>query len=142
MKKLSNRFTLALGVIFVSLFFFSSTIAQDQKKGGPWDIPTEYQAMENSFAGDASTLKFGKMLYSKHCKSCHGNYGKGDGPKAKDLETFAGDFTLDEFDTRSDGVLYYQSFIGRDEMPNYEKKITDEEDRWSVINYINTLADK
>jgi hypothetical protein len=31
------------------------------------------------------------------------------------------------------------SFIGRDEMPNFEKKIPDVADRWAVIGFIRTL---
>jgi len=142
MKKFGNGFISIIGVLFIITISFSYSSAQDKKQGGPWEIPAKYKAMENPYVDDASILKFGKMQYSKHCKSCHGNYGKGDGPKADDLETFAGDFTLEEFDARSDGVVYYQSFIGRDEMPNYEKKIPDEEDRWAVVNYIRTLNKK
>jgi mono/diheme cytochrome c family protein len=117
-------------------FSISAFAPQDQKKGGPWDIPEKYLEMTNPYADDASLVKIGKMLYSKHCKSCHGNKGLGDGPKAKNLETFPGDFSTEEFHNLSDGELYYMSIIGRDEMPNYEDKIPDEEDRWSVINYM------
>ena len=76
---------------------------------------------------------------SKHCKSCHGSKGLGDGSKAAQLETLAGDFSLDSFKENSDGALFYMSFIGRDEMPNFEKKISDDEDRWAIINYVRTL---
>jgi len=55
---------------------------------------------------------------------------------AKSLETFSGDFSSEEFQNQSDGVLFYKSFIGRDEMPNYEKKIPDDEDRWAIINFL------
>ena len=129
-------------LFIVSFIVLIPLFEQDKKRGGPWEIPAEYNEMTNPHSDDKSLMKYGKMLYSKHCKSCHGNYGKGDGPKAKDLETFAGDFTEEEFKSRTDGVLYFQSFIGRDEMPNYEKKIPDEEDRWAVINYIRGLAEK
>ena len=81
-------------------------------------------------------VKLGKMLYSKHCKSCHGTMGKGDGTKAKQLDTFPGDFSKEEFHAQSDGDMYYKSFVGRDEMPNFEKKITDEEERWAIITYM------
>ena len=47
--------------------------------------------------------------------------------------------TSDEYKEQSDGLKYFKSFIGRDEMPNYEKKILDDEDRWAVIIYIETL---
>ena len=79
--------------------------------------------------------RLGKILWSKHCKSCHGSKGKGDGPKARELDTFPGDLTLKAFNDQSDGAIYYKSFIGRDEMPNYEKKITDEEERWALVFY-------
>lgn len=129
-----------LSVLMVLLFAFSMSAfaPQDQKKGGPWEIPEKYQKMTNPYADDASLNKIGKMLYSKHCKSCHGNKGLGDGPKAKNQETFPGDFSSDEFHNMSDGEMYYKSIIGRDEMPNYEDKIPEEEDRWAVINYMRS----
>lgn len=122
---------LALGVILVSFF------AIQQQPGKPWDVPAKYKSMKNPIPG--KEIAVGKSLYMKHCKSCHGNAGLGDGPKAKSLKTSCGDFTTAKFQAQSDGVIYYQSIIGRDEMPNYEKKILEEEDRWAVINYIRTL---
>jgi mono/diheme cytochrome c family protein len=121
------------------LAFMAFIAPQEQKIGGPWDIPAKYQKMENPYADDNSLLKAGKMLYSKHCKSCHGSDGLGDGSKAAQLETYPGDFTSDEFKEQSDGVLFYKSIIGRDEMPNFEKKIPDEEDQWAVVMYMKTL---
>ncbi|MEE4257484.1 MAG: cytochrome c [Bacteroidales bacterium] len=137
--KLINRLIVLAGTIVFAFAFMAFISPQDgQKKGAPWDIPSKYAKMENPYANDDLT-KVGKMLYSKHCKSCHGNNGLGDGPKAKQLETFPGDFSSEAFQSETDGELYYKSFIGRDEMPNYEKKITDEEDRWAIINYLRTL---
>jgi hypothetical protein len=40
---------------------------------------------------------------------------------------------------QTDGEIYYKSFIGRDEMPNFEKKIPSESDRWMIVNYIRTM---
>lgn len=133
--------------IFYLLFLFVGSIAftafnvpQDQKIGGAWDIPAKYISMKNpNKAGDADAEKLGKTLYAKHCRSCHGNTGLGDGPKAKNLETFPGDFTSAKFQELKDGELYFMSFIGRDEMPNFEKNIPDEESRWAIISYIRTL---
>lgn len=113
---------------------------QDQKKGEPWDIPAEYKEMENPYKGDASLDRLGRSAYMKHCRSCHGNAGLGDGPRAKNLETFPGDFSSAEFQAFSDGEIYYMSIIGRDEMPNYESNIPDEEERWAVVNYIRSMA--
>lgn len=140
MKTKSMNRLLGLATIFMmAVVFMAFTFPQDQKKAAPWDIPEDYVKMENPYKDDAGLLKIGKMQYSKHCKSCHGNKGLGDGPKAKQMETFPGDFSSETFQSGPDGELFYKSIIGRDEMPNYEKKITDDEDRWAIINYIRTF---
>ncbi len=104
-----------------------------------WEVPAKYKEMKNPYAGDKSLDRVGKMMYAKHCKSCHGNVGLGDGPKAASMEAEMMPFNDPEFQAQSDGVIYYQSIVGRDEMPNFEKKIPDEEDRWALINFIRTL---
>jgi mono/diheme cytochrome c family protein len=75
-----------------------------------------------------------------HCKSCHGAEGYGDGKKAANLSTALRDFTSDEVQAQSDGEIYYKSFVGKDDMPNFEKKIANEQDRWMLVNYIRKLA--
>jgi mono/diheme cytochrome c family protein len=133
--------TLTLFIFATGMFIlFVAAVPQDQKKGGPWNIPAEYKSKANPYKSDASLLKLGKNAYSKHCRSCHGNTGIGDGPMAKNLKTHPGDFSDAEFQkNHTDGELFYMSYIGRDEMPNFEKKITDEEERWAVINYLRSL---
>lgn len=126
-------------LILMGAFMMSFTSAPSQEKK-PWDIPAKYKAMKNPYAGDKSLAMPGKMMWAKHCKSCHGSKGNGDGPKAKQLSTEMMDFAGEEFQAHSDGEIYYMSFVGRDEMPNFEKKIPDEEDRWAVVNYIRGLA--
>lgn len=138
MKTLKN-ILLGLSLLFAGVLLAAFTLPQDKKVGGPWEIPAKYKTMENTYKNDASLMKVGKMMYTKHCKSCHGGKGEGNGPKAKSMKTAIRSLKLAEVQAQSDGVLYYQSFIGRDEMPNYEKKIGDDEDRWAIINYIRTL---
>lgn len=130
--------------VLVALVFFGAAamsfmVTQDQKKGAPWNIPAEYKSMKNPHAGKADLVPVGKMLWAKHCKSCHGNMGLGDGPKAASLKTHPGNFKDAAFQAQSDGVIYYQSFVGRDEMPNFEKKILEAEDRWAIVNFIRTM---
>lgn len=134
---------MAMATLLIGCTLLLSFTAPQDKTTKPWDIPADYLKMTNpQEAGDADMVKVGKMLYSKHCKSCHGNKGLGDGPKAKQLETFAGDFSTEAFNAQSDGEMYYKSYVGRDEMPNYEKKITDEEDRWALITYMRATFKK
>lgn len=123
----------ALTIVFaMSLFSF---IAAEKK---PWDVPAKYKSMKIQKKGDKESIALGKTLYTKHCKSCHGA-GKGDGAKAASLKTKMDDFTSAEFKALPDGSKYFMSFVGRDEMPNFEKKIADEEERWAIINYMNSL---
>lgn len=105
-----------------------------------WVVPEKYKNMENEFAGPDED-EIGEELFAQHCKSCHGKEGFGDGTKAKELETSMNDLTSEEVQSQKDGELYYKAFIGRDEMPNFEKKIRDDEDRWMVINYIRSMAE-
>lgn len=119
------------------LFLFLVSFVGSQNK--PWDIPAKYLAMENPYSADDDCLDTGKDLYNRHCKSCHGSKGYGDGRKAAEIDTEMPDITTDEFKAQKPGAKYYQSFIGRDDMPNYEKKIPNEEDRWCIINYLDNL---
>lgn len=131
---------MSLTAILLTILFFTAQSAMAQKAGGPWEIPAKYKTMKNSVkATDASVMTTGKELYNKHCKSCHGAKGLGDGPKSATLKTIVPSFKDKTFQARPDGEIYYQSFIGRDEMPNFEKKIPDEGDRWAVVNFIRTL---
>lgn len=123
----------ALTIVFaLNLYSFIDA----EKK--PWNIPASYRAMRIPNKGDAAGIALGKILYTKHCKSCHGG-GKGNGAKAASLNTKMDDFTTPFFKSLPDGSKYYMSFVGRDEMPNFEKKIVSEEERWAIINFINTL---
>ena len=127
---------LFIGLITLAIGLLSFTLISN---GDPWEIPAKYKSMENPVKASADNIAVGKTLFNKHCKSCHGAKGLGDGPKSAMLDTEMPDITTDEFKAQKSGVKYYKSIIGKDEMPNYEKKIPDEEDRWSVINYMETL---
>ncbi len=131
MKKL--LFTVFSIVITLCLISF---VAPQAKKA--WDIPAKYKAMKNKSKGNAAAISLGKTLWARNCKSCHG-MGKGDGPKAAMLKTKIADITTKEFKSIPDGDKYYMSFIGRYEMPNFEKKIPNEEDRWAIVSYMDTL---
>lgn len=125
--------------LFLLIGFFILSALSLFTVNDPWEVPSKYDKMENPIKGDKESLKIGKSLYNKHCKSCHGVEGLGDGPKADELDTPSGDFSSDEFQSQSDGSLFYKTLEGRDEMPGYKKKIPDEEDMWSVVNYMRTM---
>ncbi|MCF6180777.1 cytochrome c [Lutibacter sp.] len=128
------KFFITIGVICFGLFSFTKLIQEE------WKVPEKYQKMKNPTA-TTPDLATGKLLYTKHCKSCHGVEGYGDGPKAEDFDADLGDFSTEEFQVQTDGALYYKTTIGRDDMPGYIKKLPDDEDRWQIINYIRTLVE-
>jgi len=124
----------ALTLVLAGMIITSFTLYQK-----PWEIPAKYKTMKNTVPSNATNIATGKALYVKHCKSCHGATGKGDGPKAVNLKTKIRSFSSKEFKAQKPGEIYYESYIGRNEMPNFESKIPDESDRWSIINYLMTL---
>ena len=123
-----------IAIVSFALYSFTSMV-QDE-----WKVPEKYQKMKNP-TDPTVDLDIGKSLYNKHCKSCHGTKGYGDGTKADEVEGDLGDFSTAKFQAQSDGALFYKSYIGRNDMPNYEKKMPDEEDVWLVVNYMRTLKE-
>ena len=128
------KFLLFIGVVSFTFYSFTSIV---QEK---WVVPDKYVNMKNP-TDPKKDLNIGKSLYDKHCKSCHGKEGYGDGPKAAELTGDLGDFSSEEFHEQTDGEIFYKSYFGRDDMPNFEKKIPYEEDMWLVVNYMRTLQE-
>ncbi|MBK5210402.1 MAG: c-type cytochrome [Flavobacteriaceae bacterium] len=123
-----------IGIVSFGLFSFNKLTQEE------WKVPAKYEKMKNPTKASSENLAIGKSLYSKHCKSCHGSKGYGDGTKADNLEGDLGDFSSKVFQSQSDGALFYKSYIGRKDMPSYEKKMS-EEDMWITVNFMRTLAE-
>ena len=134
MKKLEVLRTLSL-VGACALVFVLITAAAGPK----WNVPDSAAKVKNPVAASAENIETGKQLFLKNCKSCHGLKGKGDGPKAANLDVECGDFTSDAFKKESDGAIFWKTTEGRDPMPTFKNKISDS-DRWTIINYIRTLG--
>ena len=127
--------SILLAVSFVTVLMAFAPKYQND----PWPVPDKYKNMANPVKSDATSLATGKTLYNQHCKSCHGTKGKGDGPKAAQLDTECGDFTKPTFQSQTDGALFYKTSEGRKDMPSFKKKIADQNDIWAVVNYMRTL---
>lgn len=104
-----------------------------------WVVPESARKKANPVASNSGSLNIGKSLYQKHCASCHGKKGLGDGTKAAQLKTSCGDFTDPKVQAQTDGALFYKTREGRDDMPSFKKKIPDDEDIWSLVNYLRTF---
>ena len=133
MKKIKN--VLILGGLIFGLYAFN--VVQDE-----WVVPAKFHSMKNpTDASDEDNLDIGSELYAKHCKSCHGKEGLGDGPKAAEQKGDLGDFSSAEFQAQTDGDLFYKTKMGRNDMPDFSKKITSDEDIWFIVNYMRTLGE-
>ena len=130
---IKSRIVLAcLALAFLPIAAFS------QAKAKPWPVPAEFKSKANPVKSSAATIADGKEAYDAKCASCHGKKGLGDGPKAKTLDTPSGDFTTAAFHAQTDGEIFWKTKTGREDMPSYKSKLTDEE-IWSAVNYIRTL---
>jgi mono/diheme cytochrome c family protein len=131
-----------LSVIVIGVFMLGINAFTTKMQSDEWVVPEKYQKMQNpTDADDDENLEIGEELYMKHCKSCHGKEGLGDGPKAKEQDGDLGDFSSEEFQAQSDGSLFYKTTTGRDDMPAYDKKMPEDEDRWLIVTFIRTLAE-
>jgi mono/diheme cytochrome c family protein len=123
--------------MFAGILIFTMITGFQDKK--PWTVPDKYLKMANPNADNAGSVKEGKEVWVKHCQSCHGKSGKGDGTKAAQLKTEPGNFSLPETQKQTDGSLFYKISEGRDDMPGFKKKIPETEDIWNLVNYMRTL---
>jgi mono/diheme cytochrome c family protein len=126
-----NKFILP--IVFISAAGF--TVVQND----PWPVPDKFMKMANPVKSDPTSIAAGKELFVKHCQSCHGKSGKGDGPKAAQLKTLPEDMTKVDVQKQPDGAFFYKTTEGRKDMPSFKKKIPDQEDVWSIINYVRTF---
>jgi mono/diheme cytochrome c family protein len=137
--KTTKIITMLITVLFAVVFVLGNTVSA-QQKAKPWDVPAKFKSMKaGANLKDASVIASGKELWAKHCKSCHGPKGLGDGPKAATLKTSPGDFSSATFQGQTDGDIYFKTSAGRDEMPGYEKKIPEVSDHWALVAFMRTL---
>lgn len=105
----------------------------------PWPVPDKFAKMPNPVKSDAASIAEGKSLWVKHCQSCHGKSGLGDGTKSAQLKTEPGNFSTADFQKQTDGAIFYKTSEGRKDMPSFKKKISDVDEIWSIVNYTRTL---
>ncbi|OFY97763.1 MAG: hypothetical protein A3K10_11005 [Bacteroidetes bacterium RIFCSPLOWO2_12_FULL_31_6] len=131
--KIKTLLILASVIIFISSFTLISKIEE-------WKVPAAASKAKNpTDLKDAEGIATGKALYAKHCKSCHGTKGLGDGTKAGEIETPMPDFSKPATQGQTDGDLFYKTKEGRDDMPGFGKKITDDEEIWLLVNFMRGL---
>ena len=135
----------------IALFTFIFTSVAFNKHPAPpsilqtdvWIAPSDTDKMKNPLAGDKKSLETGKALYTTYCVPCHGEKGKGDGPASTSIKTRPADHSSGKTQKQSDGAIFWKLTEGKPalDMISY-KYVLSETERWSLVNYIRTLAVK
>jgi mono/diheme cytochrome c family protein len=134
--KIKLMLTTSVLTLTASVMSLAFTNIQQAK---PWPVPEKNAKMANPVKSNKESISAGKALWNLHCASCHGKTGLGDGNKAAQLKTQPQDMTKADLQSQSDGSLFYKISEGRDDMPSFKKKIPDQEDVWSLVNFVRTL---
>jgi mono/diheme cytochrome c family protein len=123
-------------------------LAAGPARADEWRAPEAERARSNPVATTPATLQKGRALYQKHCATCHGDKGKGDGAAAPfNAEKPPSLADPKRLRTLTDGEILWKITTGRKEegevlMPAMAEKIPGEEDRWKVVSFVRTLAAK
>jgi mono/diheme cytochrome c family protein len=126
--------------ILALLIVFAAGAAAIVYSGSGWHIPSTARNMKNPVAATEEAVDDGMFNYMKHCQSCHGQNGDGNGQRAESLSVKPADFTnAAMMHEHTDGELYWQITHGRPPMPGFQSKLNDTE-RWELVDYIRTLS--
>jgi len=102
-----------------------------------WRAPEEAMKMKNPIKPTKESIEKGKGIYEQRCASCHGAKGDGKGPAGAALNPKPTSFRESHGEKMTDGQHFWKITTGRGPMPSFAKDLKEEE-RWHVINYINT----
>ena len=91
---------------------------------------------------DAISISNGSELFAKHCASCHGPQGKGNGVLAATLSTQPTDLMTEPHTIRHTvgNFFHWISYgVPETDMPGFADMLS-EENRWDIVNYLHALS--
>ena len=104
--------------------------------------PAPQQIVRNPIPPTSDSIAAGKTLYERHCQTCHGDDGLGDGPGGVGLEPPPANLA-EHVPLHGDADIF--DFIGSGiegtAMVGLSDRLTDDE-IWHIINFIRTQADE
>jgi mono/diheme cytochrome c family protein len=133
------------GAVFALLATASVVAAAEARK---WTAPDAEKARVNPVEATPAALLKGRALYQKHCASCHGDKGKGDGPAESYEMEPATDLTDPALQARlTDGEVLWKITTGLKSgtdviMPAIVQRVPADEDRWKLVLFTRTLVTK
>lgn len=128
------------------------TVAALAQSVDDWAAPAEARATTNALsATNPEHLRRGRSLFVRHCVTCHGDQGRGDGPSARLHAKRSGyaprDLSRPDVQAGlTDGEMFWKIGMGwrpsgRIVMPGVRSEVS-EEDRWRIVLYVRSLLDK
>jgi mono/diheme cytochrome c family protein len=99
-----------------------------------------YATRKNPVPPTPESLARGRALYGTYCTPCHGLTGKGEGPVTPRFIP-PPDLTGSVTQAKPDGHFSYYIGYGGAIMPAYGEALSVSE-RWDIVNYLRTLAQK
>ena len=119
-------------------FILSCSNAPD--KNDRWKVPPDADQLKNPLQYNPLAKEKGKVLYNQYCRSCHGEYGFGDGAAGKDLEAKPANFHEERVRKETAGALFWKLSNGNRSMPSFGSILTEQQ-RWQLISYIRGLPE-
>jgi len=115
--------------------------ATPQMERGPRDfkVPEDAAQVVNPVQADEMSLQRGKEVFESSCSECHGEEGRGDGPKAPAYDPAPLDYRDPQVVALTDGELFYIISNGVKGTGMSSHLYFAEEDRWHLVNYIRGL---
>ena len=134
--RLRNNIALWILIAGIGVLVAAGARAQQQPRHA------DAEKLKNPVPSDAASIEEGKKLYGRHCASCHGPTGKGDGGMALSGGTPANltDETWDHGST--DGEIFVVIRDGTStDMESYKEKLSEKQ-IWQLVNFIRSLGPK
>ena len=99
------------------------------------------RTLQNPVERTVESIERGEPLFARHCASCHGATGAGDGPLAETLPAPPANFTV-HVPFHPDGVLFawIRDGIRGTGMPGWQDQLSEQE-RWDLVNYLRDRFD-
>ena len=126
-------FAAVLAMVAISIVFAAM-------QNREWVVPEEAKKQTNPLQPSEAALRAAKEIYLDNCAQCHGETGKGDGPEAAQHDPRPANLQdAKHMDTVSDGELFYQISEGRQPMPAFKKRLTQEQ-RWQLVLLVRSFS--
>jgi mono/diheme cytochrome c family protein len=116
----------------------------------PWLVPPEASARENPLQASEAAIADARRLWARHCHTCHGDEGRGDGPSARLHAERHGQKPRDLTDPAvqenlTDGDIFWRVTHGIIEgdniiMPAYGDKLPADEHRWKLVLMVREVG--